>query len=152
MTMTFAEKILANYAGERQVVPGQIVTVKPDHLLMHDNAAPIVSKVQSELQQYGIARTDFPVIVLDHVIPAAAEKNAVQHKNIREFVKRYKIKHFFDVGCGVCHQIIIEKGLALPGMLILGSDSHTCSYGAVGAFSSGIDRTEAAALLLTGET
>lgn len=150
--MTFAEKILAKYAGETHVEPGQIVTVKPDHLLMHDNAAPIISKIQPELQQYGVFRRDLPVIVLDHVIPAAAEKNALQHKQIREFVKTHKLKHFFDVGCGVCHQIILEKGLALPGTLLLGSDSHTCSYGAVGAFSSGIDRTEAAALLLTGET
>lgn len=150
--MTFAEKILARYAGEKQVEPGQIVTVKPDHLLMHDNAAPIIAKIQSELKEYGVSSKDLPVIVLDHVIPAAAEKNALQHKQIREFVKTYKIKHFFDVGYGVCHQIIIEKGLALPGTLLLGSDSHTCSYGAVGAFSSGIDRTEAAALLLTGET
>ena len=152
MDMTFAEKILAKYAGEKQVRPGQIVTVKPDHLLMHDNAAPIISKIQPELKQYGIYNRDLPVIVLDHVIPAAAEKNALQHKQIREFVKTYKIPHFFDVGYGICHQIIIEKGLALPGTLLLGSDSHTCSYGAVGAFSSGIDRTEAAALLLTGET
>jgi 3-isopropylmalate/(R)-2-methylmalate dehydratase large subunit len=152
MGMTFAEKILAKYGGEKKVVPGQILTIKPDHLLMHDNAAPIVSKIQPELKEYGIFSKDLPVIVLDHVIPAAAEKNALQHKQIREFVKKYKIKHFFDVGYGVCHQIIIEKGLALPGTVILGSDSHTCSYGAIGAFSSGIDRTEAAALLLTGET
>jgi homoaconitase/3-isopropylmalate dehydratase large subunit len=152
MNMTFAEKILAKYAGEKIVTPGQIVTVQPDHLLMHDNAAPIISKIQPELKEYGISRRDLPVIVLDHVIPAAAEKNALQHKQIREFVKAYKIKHFFDVGYGICHQIIIEKGLALPGTLLLGSDSHTCSYGAVGAFSSGIDRTEAAALLLTGKT
>jgi 3-isopropylmalate/(R)-2-methylmalate dehydratase large subunit len=152
MGMTFAEKILAKYGGEKKVVPGQILTVKPDHLLMHDNAAPIVSKIQPELKEYGIFSKDLPVIVLDHVIPAAAEKNAVQHKQIREFVKKYKIKHFFDVGYGVCHQIIIEKGLALPGTVVLGSDSHTCSYGAIGTFSSGIDRTEAAALLLTGET
>ena len=150
--MTFAEKILAKYGGEKKVVPGQILTVKPDHLLMHDNAAPIVSKIQPELKEYGIFSKDLPVIVLDHVIPAAAEKNAVQHKQIREFVKKYKIKHFFDVGYGVCHQIIVEKGLALPGTVVLGSDSHTCSYGAIGAFSSGIDRTEAAALLLMGET
>ena len=150
--MTFAEKILAKYGSEKKVVPGQILTVKPDHLLMHDNAAPIVSKIQPELKEYGIFSKDLPVIVLDHVIPAAAEKNAVQHKQIREFVKKYKIKHFFDVGYGVCHQIIVEKGLALPGTVVLGSDSHTCSYGAIGAFSSGIDRTEAAALLLTGET
>ncbi len=152
MDMTFAEKILAKYAGEKHVRPGQIVTVRPDHLLMHDNAAPIISKIQPELKEYGIYKRDLPVIVLDHVIPAAAEKNASQHKQIREFVKTYKIPYFFDVGYGICHQIIIEKGLALPGTLLLGSDSHTCSYGAVGAFSSGIDRTEAAALLLTGET
>ena len=150
--MTFAEKILAKYGSEKKVVPGQILTVKPDHLLMHDNAAPIVSKIQPELKEYGIFSKDLPVIVLDHVIPAATEKNAVQHKQIREFVKKYKIKHFFDVGTGVCHQIIVENGLALPGTVVLGSDSHTCSYGAIGAFSSGIDRTEAAALLLTGET
>ncbi len=152
MGMTFVEKILAKYSGEKKVVPGQILTIKPDHLLMHDNAAPIISKIQPELKEYGIFSRTLPVIVLDHVIPAAAEKNAVQHKQIREFVKKYKIKHFFDVGYGICHQIVIEKGLALPGKVILGSDSHTCSYGAIGAFSSGIDRTEAAALLLTGET
>lgn len=152
MEMTFAEKILAQYAGENKVEPGQIVSIKPDHLLMHDNAAPIISKIQPELNEYGIFNKDLPIIVLDHVIPAAAEKHALQHKQIREFVKKYKIQHFFDVGYGVCHQIIIEKGLAMPGTILLGSDSHTCSYGAVGAFSSGIDRTEAAALLLTGET
>lgn len=152
MAMTFAEKLLANYAGKTLVEPGQIVTVRPDHLLMHDNAAPIIAKIQPELQDYGVCRKDLPVIVLDHVIPAAAEKNALQHTQIREFVNTYHIQHFFDVGYGVCHQIIVEKGFALPGMLLLGSDSHTCSYGAVGAFSSGIDRTEAAALLLTGET
>jgi homoaconitate hydratase family protein len=150
--MTFAEKILARYGHEKSVVPGQIVTVRPDHLLMHDNAAPIISKIQPELKEYGIFRKNLPVIVLDHVVPAAAEKNAAQHKQVREFVKTYKIPYFFDVGYGVCHQIVVEKGLALPGTVVLGSDSHTCSYGAVGAFSSGIDRTEAAALLLTGET
>lgn len=150
--MTFAEKILAKYAGEKKIVPGQIVTVKPDHLLMHDNAAPIISKIQPELKEYGIYNRELPIIVLDHVIPAAAEKNAAQHKAIREFVKTHKIKYFFDVGYGVCHQIVVEQGFALPGMVLLGSDSHTCSYGAVGAFSSGIDRTEAASLLLTGET
>jgi homoaconitate hydratase family protein len=150
--MTFVEKILTKYSGKKKVVPGQILTIKPDHLLMHDNAAPIISKIQQELKEYGIFSRTLPVIILDHVIPAAAEKNALQHKQIREFVKKYKIKHFFDVGYGICHQIVVEKGLALPGKVVLGSDSHTCSYGAIGAFSSGIDRTEAAALLLTGET
>ena len=152
MDMTFAEKILAKYSGEKEVVPGQIVTVKPDHLLTHDNTAPIIQKIKPELTEYGVHNKSLPIIVLDHVIPAASEKTANNHKIIREFVKNHKIEHFFDVGYGVCHQIVVEKGLVLPGELLLGSDSHTCSYGAVGAFSSGIDRTEAAALMLTGET
>jgi homoaconitate hydratase family protein len=152
MFMTFAEKILAMYSGEKEVVTGQIVTVKPDHLLVHDNAAAIIQKITSDLEEHGVFSKDLSVIVLDHVVPAASEKTASNHKVIRDFVKKYGIKYFFDVGFGVCHQVMIEKGLALPGMLLLGSDSHTCSYGAVGAFSSGIDRTEAASLMLTGET
>ena len=152
MGMTFVEKIFAKYSGEKEVVPGQIVTVKPDYLLTHDNTAAIIQKIQPELEKYGVYDTSLSIIVLDHVIPAASEKTATNHKVIREFVKKYGIKHFFDVGCGVCHQIVVEQGLALPGELLLGSDSHTCSYGAIGAFSSGIDRTEAASLMLTGET
>ena len=152
MSMTFAEKILAKYSDEKDVVPGQIVTVKPDHLLTHDNTAAIIQKIQPELKKYGIYDKSLSIIVLDHVVPAASEKTATNHKNIREFVQKYGIKHFFDAGHGICHQIVVEKGFALPGKLLLGSDSHTCSYGAVGAFSSGIDRTEAASLMLIGET
>ena len=152
MGMTFAEKILAKYSGGKNVVPGQIVTVCPDYLLTHDNTAAIIQKIKNELDEYGVYSKSLPVIVLDHVIPAASEKTASNHKIIREFVRSYGIENFFDVGTGVCHQVMIEEGLALPGKLLLGSDSHTCSYGAVGAFSSGIDRTEAASLLLTGET
>jgi homoaconitate hydratase family protein len=152
MDMTFAEKILAKYSNKKEVIPGQIVTVKPDHLLTHDNTAAIIQKIRPELDKYGVYSKDLPIIVLDHVIPAASEKTATNHKKIREFVKKFKIKNFFDVGFGVCHQIAVEKGLALPGKILLGSDSHTCSYGAVGAFSSGIDRTEAASLMLTGQT
>ena len=152
MDMTFVEKLLAKYSGEKKVVPSQIVTVNPDHLLTHDNTAAIIQKIPDELGKYGVFSKDLSVIVLDHVIPAASEKTANNHKVIREYVKKHGIKNFFDVGIGVCHQVVVEKGLALPGMLLLGSDSHTCSYGAVGAFSSGIDRTEAASLMLTGET
>jgi homoaconitate hydratase family protein len=152
MEMTFAEKILAKYSNQKEVSPSQIVTVRPDHLLTHDNTAAIIGKINPELEKYGIYSKDLPVIVLDHVIPAVSEKTATNHKNIREFVEKFGLKNFFDVGYGVCHQIMIEKGLALPGKLYLGSDSHTCSYGAIGAFSSGIDRTEAASLILTGET
>ena len=152
MGQTFAEKILSKYAGKKDVEVGEIVTIKPDHLLTHDNTAAIIQKINAELDSFGVFSKDLSVIVLDHVIPAASEKTATNHKVIRDFVKKFGIKNFFDVGFGVCHQIVVEKGLALPGMILLGSDSHTCSYGAVGAFSSGIDRTEAASLMLTGET
>jgi homoaconitate hydratase family protein len=152
MPSTFAEKVLARKAGLPSTVPGQIVTVKPDRLLMHDNAAPITSKVRNDLAEYGLCNPDLPVIVLDHVIPASDEKTAANHKTTREFVKKYGIRNFFDIGEGICHQVMIEKGLALPGTLVVGSDSHTCAYGALNCFATGIDRTEAAALLLTGET
>ncbi len=152
MDMTFAEKMLAKYSKLRKVVPGQIVTVHPDHLLTHDNTAAIIQKIKPELHKYGIYSKSLPIIALDHIIPAASEKTANNHKIIRKFVKNYKINNFFDIGFGICHQIVIEKGFALPGKLLLGSDSHTCSYGAIGSFSTGIDRTEAASLLLTGET
>ncbi|MEO0107949.1 MAG: aconitase family protein [candidate division WOR-3 bacterium] len=149
---TFAEKLLARKAGLSRVVAGQIVTVRPDKLLMHDNAAAIVTKVKTDIEQFGLCNPELPVIVLDHVIPAADEKTATGHKLIRDFVERYRIPHFFDIGTGTCHQVMVEQGFARPGRLVLGSDSHTCMYGALGCFATGIDRTEAAALLLTGET
>ena len=152
MAKTFAEKILARKAGRDEVRAGEIVTVRPDRLLSHDNTAAIVKKIEAELAEFGPARKDMHVVVLDHVVPAASEKDAENHKAIREYVARYGVEHFFDVGVGVCHQVMVERGLALPGMLVVGSDSHTCMYGAVGAFATGIDRTEAAALILTGET
>ncbi|OYD15850.1 3-isopropylmalate dehydratase large subunit [candidate division WOR-3 bacterium JGI_Cruoil_03_51_56] len=148
---TFAQKILRRKSGN-SVVPGQIVTCHPDRLLMHDNTAPIIAKVGKELKQFGLADPNLVVIVLDHVIPAASEKVAASHKKIREFVRKYGIHNFYDIGTGICHQVMVEKGLVVPGMLAVGSDSHTCSYGAVNAFATGIDRTEAAALLLTGKT
>jgi len=152
MGMTFAQKMLARAAGRDSVVPGQIVAVKPDHLLTHDNTAAIIGKIGDELEKYGVVRKDMPVIVLDHVTPAANEKTATGHANVREFVGKHGLPNFYDVGTGVCHQVVMEKGHALPGKILVGSDSHTCSYGAVNAFSTGIDRTEAAALLLVGET
>jgi 3-isopropylmalate/(R)-2-methylmalate dehydratase large subunit len=152
MGATFAEKLLARKAGKTGVEPGEIVTVKPDHLLTHDNTAAIVSKIGGDLATYGIADPETPVIVIDHVVPAANEKTATSHKKVREFVARYGIRHFYDAGEGICHEVLVAKGHALPGMLIVGSDSHTCTYGAVGAFATGIDRTEAAAIMLTGKT
>ncbi len=152
MGMTFIQKIIATKSGKDTVEVGEIVTIKPDHLLTHDNTSAIIQKIDGELNRYGVVDPELPVIVLDHVIPAASEKNAAGHKKIREFVGRFGIKNFYDIGEGICHQIVYEKGLALPGTIVLGSDSHTCSYGAVGALATGIDRTEAAALLLSGQT
>ena len=152
MGKTFAEKLLTKKAGLDEVVPGQIVTVHPEHLLTHDNTAAIIGKIGDELDKYGVVNPELSIIVLDHVVPAANEKTATNHKKIREFVNKYNIKNFYDAGEGICHQLTIEKGLAVPGTIIVGSDSHTCSYGALGVFSSGIDRTEAASLMLTGET
>jgi homoaconitate hydratase family protein len=152
MSMTFAEKILARAAGKDSVVPGEIVMVRPAHLLTHDNTAAIIGKIGPELEKYGVVNPDLNVIVIDHVAPAANEETATGHQKIRAFVKQHGIANFFDVGEGICHQVVMEQGLALPGTIIVGSDSHTCSYGALGAFATGIDRTEAAALTLTGET
>jgi 3-isopropylmalate/(R)-2-methylmalate dehydratase large subunit len=152
MGKTFAEKVLATYSNQKETVPGQIVIIQPDHLLTHDNTSAIIGKIGKELDQYGVYSTEMPIIVLDHVIPASDEKTATNHFKIRKFVEKFKIKHFYDVGQGICHQVVVEKGLALPGKILVGSDSHTCSYGAVGAFATGIDRTEASALLLRGKT
>ena len=151
MGRTFAEKILARKAGLDGVVPGQIVTVHPDRLLSHDNTAAIVAKISDDLATFGVCDPARHIIVLDHVVPASSEKAAENHRVTREYVRTHGITHFHDVGEGICHQVMVEKGLALPGTLIVGSDSHTCTYGALGAFATGIDRTEAAALILTGE-
>lgn len=150
MGKTFAEKILALKAGLDETVPGQIVTVQPDKLLTHDNTAAI-SKTFYKIGVERVANPDMNVIILDHVVPAANEIYAQSHKETREFVQTQGITAFYDVGEGICHQVLPERGHALPGMLIVGSDSHTPSHGALGAFAAGIGRTEAAAVMATGE-
>ena len=150
MGMTVAEKVLARKAGLDKVVPGQILTVRPDVLLTHDNTAAIAS----QFRKIGVEKMVDPrmsVIVLDHVVPAASETHANNHKRTREFVREQGIAHFYDVGEGICHQVLPEKGHARPGRLIVGSDSHTTTHGAFGAFAVGIGRTEAAAVMATGE-
>ena len=150
MGHTFVEKTLARKAGLESVVPGQIVTVRPDKLLTHDNTAAISKK----FRQIGVERVADPninVIVLDHVAPAANETYAINHKVTREFVAAQGIGSFYDVGEGICHQVLPEKGHAWPGAVIVGSDSHTPTHGAFGAFAAGIGRTEAAAVMATGQ-
>ena len=150
MGHTFVEKVLARKAGLDSVVPGQIVTVRPDKLLTHDNTAAISKK----FRQIGVERMadpDISVIVLDHVVPPANETYAINHKIIREFVAEQGISAFYDIGEGICHQVLPEKGHAWPGAVIVGSDSHTPTHGAFGAFAAGIGRTEAAAVMATGQ-
>jgi len=150
MGHTFVEKVLARKAGLDSVVPGQIVTVRPDKLLTHDNTAAISKK----FRQIGVERVADPnisVIVLDHVVPAANETYAINHKIIRQFVAEQGISAFYDIGEGICHQVLPEKGHAWPGAVIVGSDSHTPTHGAFGAFAAGIGRTEAAAVMATGQ-
>ena len=150
MGMTFAQKILAQKAGLDHVDVGQIVEITPDFCMSHDNTAAI-SKIFAKIGVDRVKDPDRFVIVLDHTVPASTEKYALGHKEIRQFVADQGISHFYDGGVGICHQVLPEKGYALPGALILGSDSHTTTYGAFGAFSAGIGRSEMAVLYATSK-
>jgi len=149
MGQTFSEKALGRKAG-RPVKAGEVITVAPDYYLSHDNSSAIIG----EFKKLGLAKVVAPgkiVIVLDHIVPAADEKYAQNHKTIREFVAEQGIPNFFDVHAGVCHQVFSEASFALPGAVIMGSDSHTTTYGAFGAFAAGVGRTETASLWATDE-
>ncbi|MBL7136965.1 MAG: 3-isopropylmalate dehydratase large subunit [Candidatus Marinimicrobia bacterium] len=148
MGKTFSEKILGKKAG-KEVVPGEIVELEPDVAMSHDNTAAI-SKTFYKIGVDRVYDPDKHVIILDHCTPAANAKFAQNHKDIRKFVEKQKIKNFYDVNVGICHQVMHEKGHVWPGALILGSDSHTTSYGAFGAFSAGIGRSEMAVIMAMG--
>lgn len=149
MGKTLAEKILGKKAG-KEVVPGEIVEVEPDVAMSHDNTAAI-SKTFYKIGVDRVYDPDKHVIILDHCTPAANAKFAQNHKDIREFVKKQGIKNFYDINIGICHQVMHEKGHVWPGALIIGADSHTTSYGAFGAFSTGIGRSEMAVIMASGE-
>ncbi len=149
MGKTFAEKVLSLKSGT-DAKAGDIVMARPDFVMSHDNSAAIAR----HFKKIGLEKVAIPeriVIILDHVVPPSTVEYAENHKFIREFVRSQGIKNFFDINHGICHQVFIEEGFALPGSLVLGSDSHTTSYGAVGAFSAGIGRTEMASIWATGE-
>ncbi len=149
MSQTFAEKILAKKAGLERTVPGQIVEITPDVALSHDNTAPIYGI----FQRMGGERVFDPAmhaIFIDHAAPAPTTKHAENHRIIREFVAEQGIGNFFDVGRGICHQVLVEEGLALPGEIVLGSDSHTPHAGVTGAFGAGIGRSEMASIWAVG--
>lgn len=150
MGETFAMKILGRAAGKK-VREGEIIFVEPDYVLTHDNSSAIIGKFEA-VPGSKLRYPDRLAIVLDHVIPAATSKNASGHREIRKFVREQGIRHFYDIGTGICHQVLPEMGLVKPGSIVVGSDSHTCTYGAFNCFATGIDRTEAAGIWITGKT
>jgi 3-isopropylmalate dehydratase large subunit len=149
MPKTFVEKLMSLKAG-KEVSAGAIVSVEPDYVMSHDNAAAI----SNTFKKIGVSRVKYPdrvVIILDHEVPAPKESSATNHKEIRTFVQEQGIPNFYDINTGICHQVYVDEGFAMPGKLIVGSDSHTTTYGALGAFSAGIGRSEVAAIWATGE-
>ena len=150
MPQTFAEKIMAKKVGLDTTVPGQIVEITPDVVLSHDNTAPIKG-IFEHMGGEKVFNPDMHAIILDHATPAPTTKHAENHRIIREFVADQGIKNFYDVGRGICHQVVVEEGLALPGEVVLGSDSHTPHAGVMGAFGAGIGRSEMASIWAVGK-
>ncbi|MDD1767356.1 MAG: 3-isopropylmalate dehydratase large subunit [Methanomassiliicoccales archaeon] len=147
--MTFAEKVLSR-AGGRQVSPGDIVNAKIDVAMSHENSL-LVMRAFEEMGAKEIWDTDKVIILFDHRVPANTVKTAEGHRIVRDFASKHRLPNFLDMGEGICHQVLPEKGFALPGSLIVGTDSHTTTYGAFGAFATGIGATEMAAVWATGE-
>jgi 3-isopropylmalate/(R)-2-methylmalate dehydratase large subunit len=146
---TFAEKVLSRASGKEASV-GDIVTAKIDLAMSHENSALVLKSFQ-EMGGRKIWDPSKVVVLFDHRVPASTVKAAEGHKLVRDFVQRSNIPNFYDFRAGVCHQVLPEKGHVLPGMLIVGTDSHTTTYGALGAFSTGIGATEMASVWATGE-
>jgi len=146
---TMSEKILESASG-RSVSPRDIVVSDVDYLMANDGTAPLAIKFFYEMGGNKVWNSKRLVLIIDHVAPSQNEKISTVHNLIRKFVTEQNIADFYDVGSGICHRIMLERH-ASPGMLIVGADSHTCTYGAVGAFSTGIGSTEAAATMITGK-
>lgn len=149
MGQTIAEKIFSHKIG-RQVRVGDFITAPIDRVMCHEGFFPAASKLAAN----NIDRIWDPqrvVVVLDHYVPSPTEKMAAVHTQIRQMVERYGIEHFYGEREGICHQVMIERGHVRPGELILGTDSHTCTYGALGAAAAGIGVSEMAYVLATGE-
>ena len=152
MGMTITEKILARAAGKEKVVPGELVDAKIDIVMCHDVTTP---PAISMLEEKGIDKVfdaEKIIVTPDHFQPAKDIKSAELHKRLDGWAKRHKIKYYYKLGrAGVCHALLPEQGHIRPGEVIVGPDSHTCTYGAFAAFSTGIGSTDAAAAIATGQ-
>ena len=149
MGKTISEKILSHASG-RDVYAGDIVVASIDAAMMHDGMGQLVMDAFREMGGKSLWDATRVAVVIDHVAPSAYESFSKVHKAMREFAFKHNTR-FYEVGSGVCHQLMIESGLVFPGGLVVGSDSHTCTYGALGAFATGIGSTEMAAVFATGE-
>jgi len=152
MGMTITEKILAKSAGKKMVRPGELIDAKIDIVMCHDVTTP---PAISMLVEKGIDRvfdTKKIVVTPDHFQPAKDVKSAELHKRLDEWAKRHKIEHYYKLGrAGVCHALLPEQGHIRPGEVIVGGDSHTCTYGAFAAFGAGVGSTDLAAAIATGK-
>jgi 3-isopropylmalate/(R)-2-methylmalate dehydratase large subunit len=149
--MTIAEKILARASGLGQVNPGEIVQAGVDFAMIHDLTGPMTIEGMREIGAKKVWDPDKIMVIFDHQSPADSIKIAQSHTMLREFVAEQGISKFYDVFEGVCHQVLPEKGFALPGRLIVGADSHTCTYGALGCFATGIGSTDMVAVFVQGK-
>jgi len=149
--MNIAEKILARASGKKEVNLGEIVEAKIDVAMVHDLTGPLTVEAFQKIGVERVWNNQRIVIILDHQIPAESVRSAELHETMRKFARKQKIENFYDVGQGgICHQVMPEKGHVRPGELIVGADSHTCTYGALGAFATGIGSTDMAAVFATG--
>ena len=150
--MSSTRKILAEHAGRKQLHPGEFVEVPVDLVLSNDITAPLTIKEFERLGAEEVFDTGKVVIVLDHFTPNRDIASAEQCALVRRFARRYKIRHFYDCGeVGIEHVLLPEEGLIRPGNVVIGGDSHTCTYGALGAFATGVGSTDVAAAMATGK-
>jgi len=150
--MTITEKILATHAGKKQVFAGELINAKVDLILANDITGPIAIKEFEKIGAKKVFDREKIVLVPDHFTPQKDIKAAEQCKILKEFSKKQNISLYFEIGrAGIEHALLPEEGLILPGELIIGADSHTCTYGAIGAFATGVGSTDVAAAMATGE-
>jgi 3-isopropylmalate/(R)-2-methylmalate dehydratase large subunit len=152
MGMTITEKILSRHAGLDEVHPGMLINAKLDIALGNDITAPIAIDVFRKAGGKEVFDREKVVLVADHFAPNKDIDSAEQCKLMRDFAHEQRLTHYYDVGeAGVEHALLPEKGIVVPGDLVIGADSHTCTYGALGAFATGVGSTDLAAAMMTGE-
>ena len=152
MSMTMTQKILASHAGLDSVEAGQLVLVNVDRVLGNDITSPVAIREYEKIGANGVYDREKVTMVMDHFAPNKDIKAATQCKMCRDFCEKEGIVNFFDVGrMGIEHALLPEKGLVVPGDVVIGADSHTCTYGAIGAFSTGVGSTDMACGMATGK-